>query len=95
MLSTFFYGFVGGAAVAFCCARILNLDSGSKLLFDVVTAALAVIAVVIAALLLILRDIQAWYWAAFALVVFVGPPIVGFSIGAYLLYRVGKYVGRG
>jgi hypothetical protein len=94
MLTTFVYGFVVGAAVAFFCARIINLDSGSKLMFDVATAVLAIVAVVIAALLLIVRDVQVWYWAAFALVVFVGPPIIGFSIGAFIVYCVGRYAKR-
>jgi zinc transporter ZupT len=94
MLTTFLYGFVVGAAVASVCARMITWDSGSKLMFDVVTAVFAVVAVVIAALLLIVRDVQAWYWAAFALAVFVAPPVVGFSIGAFIIYCVGRYVRR-
>jgi hypothetical protein len=94
MAYPFSYCFVVGAAVAFFCTRVFNFDSGSKLLFDVVTAVLVVAGLVLASLLLIVRDIQAWYWAAFALVVFVGPPIVGFSMGAFVVYCVGRFAKR-
>lgn len=64
--------FPWGAAFAWLCL----LNDRKTLSFDFITAVLAVIAIVAVGLMAVL-GLHARYYAVFALLVFVGPPIAG------------------
>ena len=86
----FIYGVPVGAAFAWLC--LLNVKR--TLSFDFITAVLAVVAIFAVGLMAVL-GLQAGYWAVFALLVLVGPPIAGFAGGAFIVHSIAKCRKRG
>jgi hypothetical protein len=86
----FIYGLPVGAVFAWLCL----LNDKRTLSFDFITAVLAVVAIVAVGLMAVL-GLQAGYYAVFALLVFVGPPIAGFAGGAFVVHGIAKHSKRG
>jgi hypothetical protein len=86
----FIYGLPVGAVFAWFCL----LNDKRTLSFDFIAAVLAVVAIVAVGSMAVL-GLQAGYYAVFALLVFVGPPIAGFAGGAFVVHAIAKYSKRG
>ena len=84
------YGVPVGAAFAWLCL----LNGKRTLSFDFITVVLAVVAIVAVGLTAVLGQ-EAGYYAVFALLIFVGPPIAGFAGGAFVVHVTTKRSKQG
>jgi hypothetical protein len=86
---TIFLNFIYGVPVGAAFALLCLLNDKRTLSFDFITAVLAVVAIVAVGLMAVL-GLHAGYYAVFALLVFVGPPIAGFAGGAFVVHGIAK-----
>lgn len=92
-MSFFFLNFIYGLPVGAAFAWFCILSDNRTLTVDFVAAVLAVVAIVAVGLTAVMGQ-QAGYYAVFALLVFVGPPITGFAAGAFVVHGIAKYRKR-
>ena len=90
MLASFLYGLPVGAIFAWVCLE----TEKATLTIDVVTALLAVMVIALVGSALIVGERQLAVIVGTVFLVFVGPPVAGFVVGALGGYGIAKYMKR-
>jgi hypothetical protein len=90
MLASFLCGLPVGSAFAWLCVAV----DKKTLIVDVVTALLAVVTIVVVVLSLVSGDRQEAIFINTFFLVFFGPPVAGFAVGAFATYGIAKFAKR-